>query len=636
MAVIWSIASIVVQYLYTDQHFDSPFFLTYIGTSLFILLLISHTTWERRHSLCCCCPYDPDKQHVIPWRTSNTYQQVPSAPIRVLTSPESVSLEHVQIDCAETEPTSLDDDEDDIYTNHQITSSDISACWSHVDHFKVACKIAPVWFIANWAYNCSLAYTSITSSTVLASTGSLFTFIFAVISRDESYTTLKLVGVLLGVTGSLLTGLHDAAHHTNTTSDNGSMMANGYNETITTNGALLCVAGPSGTPLHVDISQPDAFESHAIWGDALGLVSAVGYGAYAVMIRIYCPHHEDCSETGGKQTMSMQLLLGYIGLVNAVSLSPIALYILLFQNTATSIGLTWIVFGYLVAKGMMDNVLSDYLWARAVVLTSATVATVGLGLTIPLAFVSDLVMGHGNILDATSIMGAIAVLAGFILVNVGEGTKEEEDSAANTTRDNDEVMTSSAPECLESEIRRGTVIITNHVFLSKLIFILTHSLLFGTRFSTGGITRKSSILVVQAWHLKFPLLPDRVVENHIYHTVCHIRSSGRRSWTKQAWARFRFQIILCHGSINQVTRSYDTPLEVSFCTEIVYILSRLFIIGMRRNGITKCPEHSTFQGWSLVILAIGIRHSVGSHENEFGRWFLGRDGTGKSLGSIRH
>jgi solute carrier family 35 protein F5 len=203
-------------------------------------------------------------------------------------------------------------------------------------------------------------------------------------------------------------------------------------------------------PHHVDVSQHDAFASHAIWGDALGLLSAVGYGAYAVMIRLYCPHE---NSEGEKQTMSMQLLLGYIGLVNAVSLSPVAIYILLFQDTTVSIGLTWIVFGYLVAKGMLDNVLSDYLWARAVVLTSATVATVGLGLTIPLAFVSDLIMGHGNILDATSIMGAIAVLAGFILVNIGEETKEggdddeeeEEDSTTNTNRDSD--VTISPPTC---------------------------------------------------------------------------------------------------------------------------------------------------------------------------------------------
>jgi len=37
----------------------------------------------------------------------------------------------------------------------------------------------------------------------------------------------------------------------------------------------------------------DAFVGHAVWGDdASGLLSAVGYGAYAVMIRTMCPRDE--------------------------------------------------------------------------------------------------------------------------------------------------------------------------------------------------------------------------------------------------------------------------------------------------------------------------------------------------------
>mmetsp|Transcript_10886 Transcript_10886/g.14222 ORF Transcript_10886/g.14222 Transcript_10886/m.14222 type:complete len:84 (+) Transcript_10886:1-252(+) len=66
----------------------------------------------------------------------------------------------------------------------------------------------------------------------------------------------------------------------------------------------------------------------------------------------------------------------------------------------------------------MDNVLSDYLWARSVVLTSATVATVGLGLTIPLAFVSDWILGNENVADWISLCGASSVLIGFVLVNI--------------------------------------------------------------------------------------------------------------------------------------------------------------------------------------------------------------------------
>lgn len=42
-----------------------------------------------------------------------------------------------------------------------------------------------------------------------------------------------------------------------------------------------------------------------------------------------------------------------------------------------------------ILKGFIDNVISDLLWARAVLLTSPTVATVALTLTIPMAMVSD-------------------------------------------------------------------------------------------------------------------------------------------------------------------------------------------------------------------------------------------------------
>ena len=86
---------------------------------------------------------------------------------------------------------------------------------SHIDHISMAIKIAPVWFLSNFFYNTSLAYTSITSSTVLASTGSLFTFLFAVSCGDERFTAPKLLGVILCFTGSVLTGLGDVESDNN-------------------------------------------------------------------------------------------------------------------------------------------------------------------------------------------------------------------------------------------------------------------------------------------------------------------------------------------------------------------------------------------------------------------------------------
>lgn len=59
---------------------------------------------------------------------------------------------------------------------------------------------------------------------------------------------------------------------------------------------------------------------------------------------------------------------------------------------------------------------STHTQARSIVLTSPTVATAGLSLTIPLAFLSDAVMGklRGG---AGEVLGALAVAGGFLLVS---------------------------------------------------------------------------------------------------------------------------------------------------------------------------------------------------------------------------
>lgn len=380
----------VVQFLYTEENFDSPFLLTYIGSTLFILFLPSRMIWERRRKVCLSASSDPEDGglEIIPWNTDQTYEHIPATP--------SIPEEGFTIndeDCRQ--PSGREERPKTVLLTHR-------------QHLRIAMKIAPIWFISNFTYNASLRYTSITSSTVLASTGSLFTFMFAIASKDEKFTLVKLLGVLLGVMGSVLTGWSD--------------FANGNDDLPATN-ATFVTAGHAGTPHHMIISSD---EGRAVFGDLLGLLSAVGYGTYTVMIRVLCPRDEKC--------YSMQLLLGYIGLVNGLALLPITIYLMAFDSSSTTIeNLTWLVFGYLVAKGMLDNVLSDYLWARAVILTSATVATVGLGLTIPLAFASDWFMGHANVANVQSICGALSVLLGFALVNVGFNSEEQEESSEEET-----------------------------------------------------------------------------------------------------------------------------------------------------------------------------------------------------------
>ena len=277
------------------------------------------------------------------------------------------------------------------------------------------------------------------SSTVLSSTASVFTFIFALKWGDETFNKWKLLGVMMAFFGSFATSLHDVG---NDDSNDGDMD---------------------------DTNKP--FQSQ-LWGDIAGLISAVGklnthtkrmnthfeqsqrkysnfcfkcttgYGIYTVLLRALC---------SDESRVSMNLFLGYIGLWNSILLSPFLIWYFVHDSNSDDLDLsnkleivsvnkydeshrfltaqkiTWFVFFCLVVKGLFDNVLSDYLWARGIVLTSATVATVGLGLTIPLALLSDLfIMKRTDVWSFESVLGAMLVLLGFIFVNVGEEEKRED------------------------------------------------------------------------------------------------------------------------------------------------------------------------------------------------------------------
>ena len=91
------------------------------------------------------------------------------------------------------------------------------------------------------------------------------------------------------------------------------------------------------------------------------------------------------------------------------------------------------VLGLIVLKGLLDNVLSDYLWARAVLLTSPAVATVGLSLTIPMAIASELLLPPHWMIDPAppsplDLVACGCVVAGFVTIN---HASQQDSSAAD-------------------------------------------------------------------------------------------------------------------------------------------------------------------------------------------------------------
>ena len=300
VSIIWALASVLVQWMYTEKSFDSPFLLTYIGVSLFTLLLPNHFLSElcQGRTPILLLSLSPSRRH----------------------EQRSGAYETISIEATEASPPS----------SSESQSRTVSS-WTVEDHCWAAAKIAPVWFVSNWSYNSSLKYTSITSSTVLSSTGSLFTFLFAVVLRDESFTMLKLSGVLLGMSGSILTAFHDI----DARQDDNEPEQEDLSDTLLTH---------------------TGDENYKTLGDSLGLLSAVGYGAYTVMVRVLLPRQE--------HMFSMQVFLGFVGLFNCLALSPIMIW-----EVYHSSDLSLAVFSFVCLKGLLDNVLSDYLWARAVLLT---------------------------------------------------------------------------------------------------------------------------------------------------------------------------------------------------------------------------------------------------------------------------
>ena len=75
---------------------------------------------------------------------------------------------------------------------------------------------------------------------------------------------------------------------------------------------------------------------------------------------------------------------------------------------------------YLLLNGIVGTVLSDYLMARAVLLVSPVVVTIGLSLTIPISMVSDMIIPPHKSFDTLYVSGAGVIALGFVIVEIAD------------------------------------------------------------------------------------------------------------------------------------------------------------------------------------------------------------------------
>lgn len=117
-------------------------------------------------------------------------------------------------------------------------------------------------------------------------------------------------------------------------------------------------------------------------GDILTILSAIFYSLYATFLKIKVPPEDE-------KDFQFSWFLGFVGLINDVVILPFFfifnwLGIEKFQwpNRET--------LGLLTANAIIGTVISDYCWARSVVLLGPLVTCLGITLTFPISLAVDL------------------------------------------------------------------------------------------------------------------------------------------------------------------------------------------------------------------------------------------------------
>lgn len=245
---------------------------------------------------------------------------------------------------------------------------------------KLSLEFCLLWFSANYFAAACLEYTTVASSTILASTSSIWTLLCGAILRVERFTMRKFLGVMASLAGIVLISSMDVSGDTD--ENRGSF--------------------PHKTPKELAI------------GDAMAFLSAVLYGFYAVFMK---------KRIGDESKVNMPLFFGLVGLFNVLLLWPGLIILSVtniepFELPPTNKILT------IVLVNSASSLVSDFCWAYATLLTSPLIVTVGLSLTIPLSLVGQMILDKQYSSPLYWIGAAVTVLS-FIFIN-HEDKKDEE------------------------------------------------------------------------------------------------------------------------------------------------------------------------------------------------------------------
>ena len=366
------------QTIFADSSYDKPYFVTYINTAFFLIPLLPmfiHHLWaDRQNSTVHRQPLAAQLRNFLnrragKWTLLRDHESPSSSRSPSKSRSESEGAELLLGDSTHG---SVQDAQELRPGDEGLTLQETA---------KLALEFCVLWFLANYFAAACLSYTTVASSTILASTSSIWTLLCGSLLRVERFTVRKLIGV-----GASLAGV-----------------------------ALISTIDVSGETDENRGSFPHKTPHELALGDVMAFVSAVLYGFYAVFMK---------KRIGDESRVNMPLFFGLVGLSNVLLLWP-GLVILHvtgvepFQMPPSRKILT------IVLVNSASSLVSDFCWAYAMLLTSPLIVSVGLSLTIPLSLVGQMV------LDAQYVswlywVGAAIMVISFVFINHEDRKDEEE------------------------------------------------------------------------------------------------------------------------------------------------------------------------------------------------------------------